>query len=269
MGMRDRFSEALRARDHSKCSMYFEQGCNAHFPGGCEIVSAVAVIGLGRVGLALATQFASSGHQVIGVDRSLDTVQSVNSGCSRNVSEKDLDRMVYSAVGAGRLHATSDLEFAVKESTAVIVVLPLPTNEFNADFVNMDNVVKRIGRALQIGTLVVLESIIPAGTTRGRFRPLLEQFSEMEAGRDFALCFSPERTMIGRTFEDLLRYPKLIGGLTEECGRRAARLYDSRKRPVLDCGDTSSAALIMKSLEAAEMVKLVDSVYGDVNRSSK
>ena len=107
---------------------------------------------------------------------------------------------------------------------------------------------------LQPEQLVVLESTTYPGTTRERLRPVLEE-SGMAAGRDFHLAFSPERIDPGRTDHTIRTTPKLVGGLTEACGERAAELY----REVCD------EVHVLSTPEAAELAKLLENIFRSVN----
>ncbi|HUF07118.1 MAG TPA: nucleotide sugar dehydrogenase, partial [Candidatus Binatia bacterium] len=108
------------------------------------------------------------------------------------------------------------------------------------------------------GALVVYETTLPVGTTRDRFGPALASGSGLELDRDFFLAFSPERVLVGRVFLDLQRYPKIVGGTSEESTRRAVDFY----RAVLDEGTEVTR---VTNAEAAEMTKLAETTYRDVN----
>jgi UDP-N-acetyl-D-mannosaminuronic acid dehydrogenase len=104
----------------------------------------------------------------------------------------------------------------------------------------------------------VYETTLPVGTTRGRLGPMLEQGSGLQLDRDLYLAYSPERVLVGRVLLDLQRYPKIVGGTSEEATRRAVAFY----RDVLEPGTEVRA---MASAEAAEMTKLAETTYRDVN----
>src|SRR5665809_62475 len=90
----------------------------------------------------------------------------------------------------------------------------------------MDAATGDIGRGLKPGTLVVYETTLPVGTTRTRWKPMLQDGSSLTEGTDFHLVFSPERVLTGRVFADLRRYPKLVGGLSDEGAKRAVAFYE-------------------------------------------
>lgn len=226
-----------------------------------------AVVALGKIGLPLAVQFARKGAYVIGADVNPAVVKLVNEGLEPFPGEFGLQDVLRVVVQDGRLTATTDTVEAVRSSQAVVVVVPLFVDEKGIpDFRSMDAATEAIGRGLQPGSLVSYETTLPVGTTRQRFAPLLEKHSGLVAGRDFHLAFSPERVLTGRVFADLRRYPKLVGGLTAECGRAAKTFYES----VLDFDERTdlpkaNGVWDLGSCEASEMAKLAETTYRDVN----
>jgi nucleotide sugar dehydrogenase len=227
----------------------------------------ICVVALGKIGLPLAVQFASKGHEVVGADASANVVQVVNDGVVPFPGEADLDVKLKEVVAAGRLSATTDTAAAVATAEAVVVVVPLFVNDAGEpDFVWMDNATEKIAAGLQPGTLVIYETTLPVGTTRTRWAPMLEAGSGLTAGQDFFLVFSPERVLTGRVFSDLRRYPKLVGGLDAESARHGIAFYEA----VLDFDPRPDLARPngvwdLGSAEAAEMAKLAETTYRDVN----
>lgn len=227
----------------------------------------IAVVALGKIGLPLAVQFAHSGSHVVGADINKDFVNLVNRGIEPFPGEFGLQEALSTVVRNGRLTATIDTTAAVRDSQAVVVVVPLFVNDKGTpDFRSMDAATEAIGRGLQPGSLVSYETTLPVGTTRQRFAPLLEKYSGLVAGSDFHLAFSPERVLTGRVFADLRRYPKLVGGLTTACGVAAKKFYDS----VLDFDERTdlpqaNGVWDLGSCEASEMAKLAETTYRDVN----
>ena len=228
----------------------------------------IAVVALGKIGLPLAVQFASKGHEVIGVDVNPRTVELVNEGKEPFPGEAHLAEKLAELVPAGRLRATTDYAEAIPGVDAVVVVVPLFVNDetWQPDFAWMDEATKSLAAHLTPGTIVSYETTLPVGTLRGRFKPMIEQISGLEEGRDFTLIFSPERVLTGRVFADLRRYPKLVGGLSEDGTRRGIALYQQ----LLDFDvhedlPKPNGVWDMGSAEAAEMAKLAETTYRDVN----
>lgn len=227
----------------------------------------ITVVALGKIGLPLAVQFAEQGHQVIGADVNPSVVNQVQRGQEPFPGEAQLAEKLAAVVATGRLSATTDTTAAVAESEVVVVVVPLFVNsDSKPDFGWMDAATMSIGRGLLPGTLVSFETTLPVGTTRGRWKPLLEQESGLAEGQDFHVVFSPERVLTGRIFADLRKYPKLVGGLSEEGAKRGVAFYEDvlefDERPDLP---RANGVWDLGSAEAAEMTKLAETTYRDVN----
>ena len=227
----------------------------------------IAVIALGKIGLPLAVQFASKGHQVVGVDVNQRTVDSVNAGIEPFPGEDHLQELLSTHVAAGNLSATTSYAEAVPGADAVVIVVPLfVDDEARPDFGWMDDATRSLGEHLTEGTLVAYETTLPVGTTRTRWKPLLEQTSGLIEGTDFHLVFSPERVLTGRVFADLRKYPKLIGGLSPAGTAKAVEFYEA----VLDFDERDdlprpNGVWDLGSTEASELAKLAETTYRDVN----
>lgn len=227
----------------------------------------IAVIALGKIGLPLAVQFASKGNKVVGVDVNASVVDLVNKGIEPFPGEAHLQAKLLKATSAGYLRATTDYADAIPDADVVVLVVPLfVDDDAQPDFGWMDAATSSLGQHLTAGTLISYETTLPVGTTRERWKPRLEAASGLIEGVDFHLVFSPERVLTGRVFEDLRKYPKLVGGLSADGALQAKRFYEavldfdhrpdlSRQNGVWDLG----------SAEAAEMAKLVETTYRDVN----
>lgn len=228
----------------------------------------IAVVGMGKIGLPLAVQYASKGHHVIGVDINPVTVDTINAGKEPFPGETELAARLADLVPAGKLCATTDYAAAIPQAQAVVIVVPLFVNDetWEPDLTIMDAATTAVGENLRPDTLVSYETTLPVGTTRNRFKPLLERLSGLHEGKDFWMVFSPERVLTGRVFADLRRYPKLVGGLHPEGTRRGLEFYravlDFDPRPDLP---QPNGVWDMGSAEAAEMAKLAETTYRDVN----
>ena len=220
-------------------------------------MTTVAVVGLGKIGLPLAAQYAGKGMRVIGCDVDQAVVDAVNQGQAHIREEPGLDEAVASAVRAGRLSASADTRSAVGEADVVVVIVPLIVAAADAiDYSNVDAATRAVGRSLRRGALVVYETTLPVGTTRHRLAPMLEEESGLAAGTGFHLAFSPERVYAGRIFEDLRRYPKIVGGVDEASTAAAVDFY----RSALD-----AEVWAVANTETAEFAKLAETTYRDVN----
>src|SRR5579862_6589237 len=210
----------------------------------------VGIVGLGYVGLPLAVGFAQAGADVLGVDVDPRKVEAIGTGRSyiEDVSDEAL------AGVRGRLEATTHYA-PLASCDAILVCVPTPlTANREPDLGPLLSCATALGRLVQPGQLIVLESTTYPGTTRERVAPLLE-VGGLRAGVDFNLAFSPERVDPGRTDYTLANTPKVVGGLTEECGDRAEELY----RLVCD------EIVRVSTPEVAELTKLLENIFRAVN----
>lgn len=232
-----------------------------------EPADTVTVVGLGKIGLPLAVQFASSGFRVIGADINPNVVDQVNNALEPFPGEADLARRLGEVVGDGRLTATTDTAAAVSRSSTVVIVVPLVVDtEARPDFSIVDAATAEVARGLQPGTLVSYETTLPVGTTRTRLAPALAKGSRLKLGTDLFVVMSPERVYSGRIFADLARYPKLVGGLDDASTQRGLAFYGRAltfdDRPDLPM---PNGVWEVGNTEAAELVKLAETTYRDVN----
>jgi nucleotide sugar dehydrogenase len=222
-------------------------------------VGTVTVVGLGKIGLPLAAQYAASGWHVIGVDVLPRVVEAVNRGESHVAEEPGLAERIAEAHAAGRLEATYDHDAAARRSDVVVIIVPLILKaDRQPDYRLLDAATTAVGQGLRPGALVTYETTLPVGDTRNRFAPMLANASGLRLGGDDGLhvAFSPERVFSGRVFADLATYPKLVGGIDASSTERAYAFYASVLRaPVWPMGNS----------ETAEFAKLAETTYRDVN----
>lgn len=219
----------------------------------------IAVVGLGHIGLPLAVQYASRGHTVIGCDLDTRVVEAVNRGESPHADEPALIERVRQLVSEGLLSATTDDVTGVRRAEVIVVIVPVVIDEARqVDYSQVDAATRDVARGLQPGTLVIYETTLPIGTTRDRLGPMLEAGSGLRVDRDFHLAFSPERVLVGRVLLDLQRYPKIVGATSPEGTQRAVDFYTAVLEPGTEIRAVASA-------EAAEMTKLAETTYRDVN----
>jgi UDP-N-acetyl-D-glucosamine dehydrogenase len=213
-------------------------------------VITVGIIGLGYVGLPLAVAFAQEGCEVIAVDIDQRKIDAIEAGDSyiEDVPSQELQQL------AGRIHATTRYARLAK-ANAILICVPTPlTRNREPDLGPLIDASRGLAEVLQPDQLVVLESTTYPGTTRERVAPLLEE-SGLAAGRDFHLAFSPERVDPGRTDFTLRNTPKVLGGLTEACVKRAEEVY----------GIVCDSLVPVSSPEAAELTKLLENIFRSVN----
>jgi UDP-N-acetyl-D-mannosaminuronic acid dehydrogenase len=213
----------------------------------------IAIIGLGKAGLPLAAVVADSDIRVMGVDINEERCRLINLGTNPIPEEEGLDELIAEHGGDG-LVATPCFEDAAICSTFIIIVPLFVDESANPDFTIMEKALKSLGKILKKGDLVVLETTFPPGTTEGLVRSRLCQSSGLKE-EDFSLAYSPERIMTGYSLSRLREFPKVIGGVDIESGKRAYQVY---KRFIPNLHLVSSARV-------AEMIKVMEGCYRDVN----
>ncbi len=227
----------------------------------------VTVIGMGKIGLPLAVNFARHGANVTGLDLQEGVVSQINAGIEPFPGEKDLGEFLQACIANKTLFATTDLPSSVAGADVLVICIPLIVDsKSNPNFNNIDQLVSDLGKHISKEALICFETTLPVGTTRSRFTPAIEASSGLKVGEDFFVVFSPERVLTGRVFEDLKRYPKLVGGVTDVCTARGVEFY----RSVLDFETRSdlpkpNGVWPMKNVESAEFAKLAETTYRDVN----
>jgi len=227
----------------------------------------VCVIGLGKIGLPLAVQFAKNGMDVIGVDINARTVDLINSGKEPFPGEQNLEKFLGEVLKDQKFSATINFSEAVKSANTIVVLVPLIVNvDSKPDFTSIDLATNEIAKSLQKGTLVSYETTLPIGTTRKRFGKILENVSGLKLGIDFHLVFSPERVSSGRIFADLKNYPKIVGGVTTACTQKGVEFYKQALtfNPRTDLAKPNGVWPQVSS-EASEFIKLAETTYRDVN----
>jgi UDP-N-acetyl-D-glucosamine dehydrogenase len=213
----------------------------------------VCIVGLGYVGLPLSLQFARSGATVLGLDIDPAKVEALNGG--RSYIKHITPESIQSAVAAHTFSASTDFS-QVKEVDAVIICVPTPLNKHREPDISY---IVETGRAiaphLARGALVVLESTTYPGTTDDDLRAVLEAGSGMKAGADFHLAFSPEREDPGNPSSVVATIPKVVGGFSPACLRKAIELYSLAIKTLVP----------VSSCRVAEATKLLENTFRGVN----
>jgi len=220
----------------------------------------VVVVALGKIGLPLAVHAALAGHRVVGCDVDAAVCDLVNRAEEPFPGEAGLKAALEQVVGDGRLRAQTDTTAAVAEGPELVIAVPplIVDAQARPDWTILDSVVADIAAGLRAGTTVSIETTVPAGTTRERIAPALAQGSGLAIEQEFFTVFSPERVYSGRVFRDLDTYPKLVGGLSAAGEARGVELYRQFIRGEAEVWPMGSA-------EAAELTKLAETTYRDVN----
>lgn len=211
----------------------------------------IGIIGQGYVGLPLSVELGKQGFKVTGFEVDRSKTDSINKGRSY-IGDVDSDDMK-KLVKAGKLDATSDFKNLSKVDI-VIICVPTPLRKSkDPDVSYILEAADNIKNTLKKGQLIILESTTYPGTTKELMLPILEE-TNLKAGKDFFLAFSPERIDPSNKKFGIKETPKVVGGFTEECTDLAAEVY-------------SSFTMVHKvsSTEAAEMVKLLENTFRAVN----
>ena len=210
----------------------------------------VCVVGLGYIGLPTASVLASSGFQVLGLEVNPQVVETINQG-EPHIYEPDLDGLVHKVISTGALKAT------VTPTEADIFMIAVPTpfkNGHEPDISYIESAMDMIAPVIKPGNLVILESTSPVGTTRLMAERLFEKRADLNSDSvHFAYC--PERVLPGKILHELIHNDRVVGGLTDEATKEAEHFYQSFIR----------GQVYPTTAETAEMVKLAENSYRDVN----
>lgn len=210
----------------------------------------ICVIGLGYIGLPTASTFATHGLRVVGVDVNQRVLETLRSG-GLHIHEPGLRTLVQAALGSGSLTVSDTPEPA----DAFIIAVPTPFyDDKRADMRAVTAAAEAITCCLKTGDLVVLESTSPPRTTVDLVAPILER-SGLKAGVDFHLVYSPERVLPGQILRELIENDRVVGGVDRASAQAAKDLYATFVR----------GEIIMTDATTAEMVKLMENTYRDVN----
>lgn len=220
----------------------------------------ICVIGLGYIGLPTASTFAMNGVNVLGVDINPTIIETLNRG-EIHIHEPGLPKIFADVVQSGKFKAATKPE----EADVFIIAVPTPfkeneTSTYNgmtyklADMRAVTSAAESIVPYLRKGNIVVLESTSPPRTTVDLVAPILER-SNLKAGTDFFLCYSPERVLPGQILRELIENSRVIGGVTPESAKVGADLYSIFVK----------GQIVQTDATTAEMVKLMENTYRDVN----
>lgn len=214
----------------------------------------VGVVGLGYVGLPLAVEYGNAGFSVVGIDLSQGKVDRINAGDSyiQDVPTKEVAHLVEQ----GRLQATTDFS-VVAELDTINICVPTPLRKTkDPDMSYIVSACQEIAKYFGPGKLVILESTTYPGTTDEVVLPMLAAAgSGLEVGKDFFLCFSPERVDPGNAKFQTRNIPKVVGGVTPDCTKVGALFYQQALETVVPVSST----------QVAEMVKLLENTFRMIN----
>jgi len=218
----------------------------------------VAVIGQGKLGLALSASLLYRGFAVYGVDNSPRVLNMINQGTFKS-NDTGVANTIFKELG-NAYAITDDIERAIKLVDIIIITIPLDIENgitgtrlkgMNA----FEDLIENITEVMRRGQLIIIETTMPPSITRDRIKPMLDK--TYTVGKDIGLAYSPERVFSGRAMMDIIRnYPKIVSGATDRCLEMTALFYNS----ICEKG-----TILMSSTTAAECVKVFKGIYRDVN----
>jgi nucleotide sugar dehydrogenase len=210
----------------------------------------IAVMGLGFVGLTLAVVMADAGFSVLGVETQEPVVESLRRGVPH----------FYESGLANQLRVHIDRQLQVEthlrpgDCDVYIISVGTPVDDDHQPVLHaVEAATRDVGKALKSGDTVMLRSTVPVGTTRNYVLPILEQESGLRGAKDFSLVFAPERTVAGKAIKELRSLPQIIGALDLQGAEVASAIFR----------EITPTIVMVDSLEAAEMVKLVNNTFRD------
>jgi UDP-N-acetyl-D-mannosaminuronic acid dehydrogenase len=210
----------------------------------------ICIVGMGYVGLTLSVVMAECGFRVLGIEINRETIAKLERGTA-HFYEAGIDSRLQRQLRNGNIQfVTTHEDERVRGCTTYIVTVGTPLDaDGNPRMDMVQRAAREVAASMDDGALVILRSTVRVGTSRNVVMPILA-----ETGRRFDLAYCPERTIEGRALEELRRLPQVIGGISEEAAWRATRLFN-RMTPT---------TIRVSSLEAAEMIKLLDNSYRDL-----
>ena len=222
----------------------------------------VNILGLGYIGLPLAGVLASSGYQVLGTDIDSSVVKKLQEGKSHIDEEPGLADLISNVIDLGTFSASTE----PRPADIYIIAVPTPINSFNKtpDISYVENALESIAHLLKSGDLILIESTSPIGTSQLLAKKLESMRVDLKIPNkmpnkdefDIHIAYCPERILPGNIIEELYTNNRIVGGLSSACSDLAASFYASFVK---------SEISIASSAEIAEMVKLTENSYRDVN----
>ena len=216
--------------------------------------NSIVVVGLGYVGLPIATAAAKSGSFVIGIDLNHEKILKINNGQSPIEDVKNSE--ISEVVKLGRLKASSDFSL-VKQADVILICVPTPLKgNHTPDLEPLESAIKSISENLREGALIILESTVAPGTTRNFLVPLIEKYSAFDIA-SVDVVFSPERIdPLNKTW-NLKNTPKIVAGLTPKSTKRAVKFYSKFVDEIIES----------ENVEVAETAKLLENSFRLINIS--
>jgi len=207
----------------------------------------ICVVGTGHIGLPLAAVLAEAGFEVTGYDTNDDFISRVNTTGAADFREDGLDELL-----AKHLHKSLTLTSSPPAGQDVYIITvgtPLEPGTQRPSLDRIRMAVQRLAAGFGPDPLIILRSTVSIGTTRNVVLPEIRRHA-----RQFGLAFCPERTIEGKAIPEMRSLPQVVGGLDEESAARAEALFRLITPKIIR----------VSSLEAAEMIKLINNTYRDL-----
>jgi UDP-N-acetyl-D-mannosaminuronic acid dehydrogenase len=221
----------------------------------------IVVIGMGYVGIPAAALLADvKEFNVVGIQRKSKRsgwkIDYLNQGKNPiGGDEPGLSELIERVVKNKKFKVTDDYN-ECKDADIILFDVQTPTDEDNIPrYESLKEISHKVGKIIPKDVLIVIESTVAPGTTENIVKPILEEESEMKAGKDFSLAFSYERVMVGRLIHNITKYPRVIGGIDEKSTKKAIEIYEKIVEAPLHPTDSLTA----------EVSKVVENTYRDVN----
>lgn len=212
----------------------------------------ITIFGLGFVGLTLAAALSEIGFKVNGIDNNLEIINSI---INKNlmVHEPGLDEIIDQCLNKN-LFVTNKLENNKSNIYILCVGTPVGSNK-SPKLESIRDVLESLVKFLKKGDSIFLRSTLPTGTCREIIIPYIESYSDLKVGKDLFLSFTPERTVEGNAINELSSLPQIVGGYSKNCVEKARSFWSNLSKAVVE----------VESLEAAEMVKLINNTFRDIS----
>ncbi|MDD4897833.1 MAG: nucleotide sugar dehydrogenase [Methanocellales archaeon] len=212
----------------------------------------IAIMGMGYVGLTLSVVLAKNGFEVYGIEIEKEVVENLKKG-EPHFHEKRLKAILRQQLRLNNLKICESFPNEKIDIYIICVGTPLKKESKTSNIDYIRDVVLNVAGHMKRGSLIILRSTIPVGTSRSVVLHLLEKQSGLKAGKDFYFAFAPERTIEGNAILELETNPQIIGGFDERSVTLASDLFRKLTPTVIN----------VSSLEASEMIKILDNTYRD------
>ena len=212
----------------------------------------IGIIGMGYIGIPLSLAFANTGFSITGFDKDNSRVKKIDTGkqVMKHITSDSMMRFISNP----KNRVTSDFK-ELRKVDCVIICVPTPLDIHDCpDMSYIVDATSNIFKELSKGQLVILESTTYPGTTKSIVKPILEK-SNLKAGKDFFLAYSPEREDPGNKDFNMSKIPKIVSGYTGNCLELTKQLYET----------IVPETILVSSMEAAESTKLLENVFRAVN----